>query len=181
MKSTALRNMAVGKKYENKVQDIIEKYSAGKVYRNVWVGGFCEFDAVVEDYPLLTFIEIKRYRTDSVPNKVRTAVSKFKRHCSKIVDTGRIFDRKWYPDINEQNKNKDNEKTLFELLINKLEIETLEGWRFRLVLIVPNVAYKRVIDTLSGRTQKTNTCNLINMDGIPVVVIRETAINATFR
>lgn len=181
MKSTSLENMAKGKKYEDKVQNLIEKYSTGKVYRNVRVGSLCEFDVVVEDYPLLTFIEIKRYRKDSVPTRVRSGVSKFRKHCSEIVDSSRIFDRKWYPDISEQNRNKYIEKTLFELLLNKMEIETLEGWRFRLVLIVPNASYNRVIDALSGRTQKINIRNLLNMDGIPVIVIRETAIQGTFR
>lgn len=176
MKSNGLRNMAAGKKYEEKVQDLLEKYSMGKVHRNVRVGSFCEFDAVIEDYPLITFIEIKRYRADFVPDRVRMAVTKLRAHCSKIVYTGRKFDRTWYPHSN----NISEDETLFELLLKKMDIEQIEGWRFSMVLIVPNAAYKRVIESLAGRNQRTPTRNMINIDGIPLIVVRETAINTTF-
>ena len=180
MNSTTFKNLEVGKKYERKVQNLLDTHSAGQVYRNVRVGSFCEFDAVVEDYPLLTFIEIKRYRADFTPYRVRTAMNKFREHCTRIVDTGRRFDMTWYPHHNKWDQKEDMEVTLFELLLNKIDIKPVEGWRFRMMLIIPNAVYSKVVDSLYGYNQPSNVRNLIEVDGVPLIVIRESAIKATF-
>lgn len=179
MNSTTFKNLEVGKKYERKVQQLLDTHSAGHVYRNVRIGTFCEFDAVVEDYPLLSFIEIKRYRSDFTPPRVRTAVNKFREHCSKIVNTGRRFDMTWYPYHNKWDT-EDREDTLFELLLSRIDLPPVEGWRFRMVLIIPNAVYQRVVDSLLGYRQPSNVRNLIVADGVPLTVIRESAINAVF-
>lgn len=170
----------LGKKYERKVQTLLETHSAGQVFRNVWIGHM-EFDAVVEDYPVLTFVEIKRYRSDFNVSRVRQAVMALREHCTCIVNSTRQYNEVWIP---RGKWNVENGKvSRFELLLNKLDIKLIDGWRFRMVLIVPDKVYARVITALRGhfmKFAKTYPRNVVEMDGIPLVVIRDGAISSTF-
>ena len=183
MKSAAFKsNMEVGKKFEHKIQTHIETHSPGQVFRNVRVASLCEFDAIVEDYPLLTFVEIKRYRSDFNNGSIRSEVRKFRKHCTSVVNNIDKRDHIWLPYQNKKNEKKNGETTYFELMLNKLNIQPAEGWRFRMILIVPNAVYHKIVVVLQGyfnkHTQYPN--NLIDIDGIPLIVIRESAIETTF-
>nr|QNO41454.1 hypothetical protein CIDILJJO_00001 [Methanosarcinales archaeon ANME-2c ERB4]QNO42112.1 hypothetical protein INBEEEIC_00014 [Methanosarcinales archaeon ANME-2c ERB4]QNO42313.1 hypothetical protein OEDCDHIP_00030 [Methanosarcinales archaeon ANME-2c ERB4]QNO42478.1 hypothetical protein LBOOMNCC_00031 [Methanosarcinales archaeon ANME-2c ERB4]QNO42698.1 hypothetical protein AOABALHP_00001 [Methanosarcinales archaeon ANME-2c ERB4] len=172
-----------GRKYERKVQTLLETHSIAPVFRNVRIGQLCEFDAVVEDYPLLTFIEIKRYRTDFAPNMVRVAVRKLRKDCTLIVNDTDVYERQWIPYRNKRNEKERGEVTYFELLLNKLNIKPIEGWQFRMVLIIPDAVYIKVVESLMGYFMPKKSWlprNIIEVEGIPLHVVREGAIPLVF-
>lgn len=181
-KTAFKKQMEVGRKFERKVQDLLETHSPGQVFRNVRVGTY-EFDAIIEDYPVMTFIEVKRYREDFKPDRVRKAAIKLRENCAVIVESTERWPCEWLPYINKQRESQKGNVTRMELLLRKLNIEQVEGWRFRMVLIVPHDIYYKVILSLQGYFVKRDTGipkNLIDIDGIPLLIVRDTAIEGAF-
>jgi hypothetical protein len=162
---------------------MLETHSPGQVFRNILVGSLCEFDAVVEDYPVMTFVEIKRYREDFKPDRVRRAVIKLREDCTTIVNSTEKWNCTWLPYRNKRQESEKGKVTKMELLLAKLNIKQTEGWRFRMVLIVPHEIYYKVLLSLHGyfvKSDKGNPKNLIEIDGIPLLVVRDTAIEGAF-
>ena len=184
MDSTAFKKqMEVGKKFERKVQTLLETHSPGQVFRNVRVGSLCEFDAIVADYPLMTFVEIKRYRSDLRPSRVKKAVIKLQSDCKTIVNSTKRWPCTWIPYRNKRNEVEKGEVTKMELLLNKLNIKTTEGWRFRMMLIVPNDSYHTVLSALHSNFRENKESypnNLVEIEGTPLIVLRNSAIEETF-
>lgn len=182
-KAAFKKQIEVGRKFERKVQTLLETHSPGQVFRNVQVGTLCEFDVVVEDYPVISFVEIKRYREDFKQDRVRMAIRKFRKNCTTVTTNADTYDRTWLPYRNKRNERDSGEVTYFELLLNKLNIQQTEGWRFRMILIVPHEVYYKVIVSLAGYSMNSNKGipkNLIDIDGIPLLIVRDTAIEGVF-
>ena len=177
------KQMKKGKIYEAKVQSEIKEASPGEVYINVAVGNICEFDAIVADYPILSFIEIKSYRSNIVPRRARSAVNKFREDCLKMVEDPTAYHRyrSWIPlpcsrDITQAYL------TNLQLLFEKLSITITEGWNFRMILIVPNKSFEVVLSTLRGKPNPDgkSSHNLLNGDGPVLIVIPEKRIKEVF-
>lgn len=185
-KTAFKKQIGDGKKFERKVQTLLETHSPGQVFRNVTMGRICEFDAIIMEYPLMTFIEIKRYRSDFNGQSVRRAVIKLRNDCTKAVYDADQRDHSWTPHGLPSCERKNRRKgmvTHFEVLCDKLNIQPIDGWRFRMVLIVPDAVHKKVLYFLEGSFRKAHTRyphNLIDVDGIPLHVLRERAIPTVF-
>ena len=182
IESTAFeKQMKKGKIYEAKVQQEIAECSPGSVFRNVRVGSICEFDLVVADYPVLSFIEIKFYRSNLSPNKVRSAIRKFRNHCKRVTEEGLDWKRKWIPYVPDTQSGIVTNK---DILFKKLSLPiSSEGWRYRMILIVPDKSIDAVLDSLNETkpfTPQKQGQNLRLVDGIPILVIPEKRIKAVF-
>lgn len=164
-----------GKKYEAKIQGEIEYISHGEVFNNVRLGNICEFDVIVADYPLMIFVEIKAYRQNLRPERVRKAVRKLRHDAFTVVEDETLQYRCWTPCLSRKKGN--GTITNKELLFEKLELEIKEGWKFRLVLIVPNKVFGSVITCL---TSYRYSGNIFNIYGIPLLVIPEKRVYEVF-
>jgi Holliday junction resolvase-like predicted endonuclease len=164
-----------GKKYEAKIQSKIEEVSQGSVFNNVRIRAICEFDAIVADYPILTFVEIKAYRQNCRRARVRQAVRKLKQDACEVVEDESLKYSCWTPYISREKDR--GEVTNRELLFKKLELGIREGWKFRLVLIVPNKVLGRVMACLISHRYSDN---VLDIDGVPLLVIPEKRINDVF-
>lgn len=172
--------MKRGKRYEARIQQTIAKYSSGSVYPNVRVGSICEFDLIVADYPVLSFVEIKFYRANLTPNRVRNEVRKFRNYCKRVTEEGQQWRRNWIPYspliIPATATNKD-------ILFKKLSLFIPEGWRYRMILVVPNKSIDIVLSSLNETKVPTSQKygqNLLLVDGIPLLAIPEKHIKEVF-
>ena len=173
--------MKRGKRYEAKVQQEIAKCSPGSVYSNVRVGCICEFDVVVADYPVLSFVEIKFYRANLEPNRVRSAIRIFRNHCKRVTEEGASWKKKWIPYVPKTDNGADTNK---DVLFKKLSLFIPESWRYRMILIVPNKSIDVVLSSLNETKafipQKKQGQNLVFVDGIPLLAIPEKRIEEVF-
>lgn len=172
--------MKRGKRYEAKVQQEIAKYSPGSVYLNVRVGSICEFDVVVADYPVLSFIEIKFYRANLTPNRVRNEIRKFRNYCKRVTEEGQHWRKNWIPYLPQENPDVVTNK---DVLFKKLSLFIPEGWRYRMILIVPNKSIGIVLSSLNETevpSFKKYGQNLLFVDGIPLLAISEKRIKEIF-
>lgn len=165
--------------YEAKVQQEIAECSPGAVYQNVWVGNG-EFDVVVADYPVLSFVEIKFFRTNLNPNRVRHAIRKFRNYCKRVTEEGTDCKRNWLPYVPQTDSKRVTNK---DILFKELSLFIPEGWRYRMVLVVPN----KVIDIVIGSINETKAFssqkqgqNFLLVDGIPLLAIPEKRIKDVF-
>ena len=173
--------MKKGKVYEAKVQSEIREASPGAVFPNVRVGSICEFDVIVADYPTLSLVEIKYYRSNLDPNRVRVAVRKFRNHCKRATEDNSKWKRKWTPYIPQADP-EFGTITNKELLFRKLSLHVSEGWKYRMVLVVPNKSFDIVLNSLNESQlhyQKADH-NLLLIAGIPLLVIPEKRIGEVF-
>ena len=174
--------MKKGKIFERKIQDEITKWSYADVFNNVQVGNICEFDVVVADYPILTFIEIKAYRRNMKPERARYAISKLRKKCINATKENLKWNRYWTPCLSD--KTEAGFVTNKELLFKKLGYDMIEGWRYRMMLIVPDISYEVVVKALTGEfmIRSTNKCpkNVIDIEGIPLIVIPAKKIKDVF-
>lgn len=173
--------MKRGKRYEAKVQQEIVGCSPGSVYLNVRVGSG-EFDVVVADYPVLSFVEIKFYRSNLTPNTARSAIRKFRNYCKRVTEEKSDWERKWIPYVPQvdpgvsTNSNKD-------ILFKKLSLFIPESWRYRMILVVPNKSINLVLDSLNQTkpfSLRKQGQNLVLVDGIPLLAIPEKRIKEVF-
>lgn len=172
--------MKRGKRYEAKVQQEITKCSPGSVYLNVRVGNICEFDVVVADYPILSFVEIKFYRANLTPNRVRTEICKFRNHCKRITEEGEHWRKNWIPYLSQANLDILTNK---DILFKKLSLFIPEGWRYRMILVVPNKSIGIVLNSLNetkAPSPQKQGQNLRLVDGIPLLAIPEKHIKEVF-
>ena len=172
--------MKRGKRYEAKVQQEITKYSLGSVYPNIRIGSICEFDLVVADYPILSFVEIKFYRANLTPNRVRSEIRKFRNHCKRVTEEGQHWRRNWIPYLPQVNPDIVTNK---DVLFKKLSLFIPEGWRYRMILVVPNKSIDVVLNSLNETkisSPKKHNQNLRLVDGIPLLAISEKRIKEVF-
>lgn len=173
-------SMKKGKKYEGRIQRKIEESSEGQIYNNVQVGNICEFDVIVADYPLLTFVEIKAYRLNMKKKALLANIRKLKRDCVDVTTDPYRWNRSWTPCLSKVRTN--GIASNLEVLFNKLEVDITEGWKYRLCLIVPDRVYERVLNYLHPTYPpiKTIPSNVIEIEGLPLVVIKEKNIKNAF-
>ncbi|MDY6957728.1 MAG: hypothetical protein SVK08_01090 [Halobacteriota archaeon] len=175
--------MERGKKFEKSIQNDLTKASSGDVYCNVRVSHMYEFDAIVAEYPVLTFIEIKAYRSDMSPSRARVAARKLRRNCVDVTTNEEKWRVSWIP---YSKSTVENEKlTHKERLFKKLEIDITEGWKYRMMLIVPDISYDIVLKSLSGdfmdKSRHTKYAkNLFDVEGIFLTVIPRKRIKDVF-
>ena len=175
--------MKKGKVYESRVQQKIQKVSSGNVFLNVVLGNLCEFDTIVADYPILSFIEIKAYRNNLVWGRARGAANKLRRLCLKVTEDTNVYRRyrTWVPRPHPRGTGS-AQLTNLELLFEKLTLNITEGWSFRMFLIVPDISYSTVLLALKGGSKPNNDLpkNLLYGDGPCLIVIPEKRINEVF-
>lgn len=173
--------MEKGKVYEAKIQQKITGCSPGSVYLNVRAGGG-EFDVVVADYPVLSFVEIKFFRANLTPGRVRGTIRKFRNHCKRATEDGASWKKKWIPYVPPTDS--DNGTSHKEALFKKLSLFIPESWRYRMILIVPNKSINIVLDSLNEtkafipKTKQGQ--NLVLVNGIPLLAIPEKRIEDVF-
>lgn len=174
--------MKKGKVYEARVQEELEKHSRGEVFKNIKISQLCEFDAVIVDYPLVTLIEIKFYRPNLIPSQVRQHAWKLQRICNRIMESSSQCSISWCP--YHARKRHISNVTFLEVLYSKLGLTITEGWKFRMMLIVPKKSYNLVLASLRGDHLKANCVqilhNVIGIKGIPLIVIPEKRIEEVF-
>jgi len=175
--------MKKGKKYESRIQDKIKKVSSGEVFFNVNISNYGEFDAIVADYPLLSFIEIKAYRTNLVWRRARAAANKLRKLCLKVTEdpVAHYHYLSWIP----RPRTYDDAHvylTNLQLLFKKLSMDVVDGWKFRMILIVPDKSYETVLLALKGKPNSNNRppINLFEGDGPTLIVIPEKRIKEVF-
>jgi hypothetical protein len=174
--------MKRGKRYEARVQQEIAKCSSGSTYPNVRVGCICEFDVVVADYPVLSFVEVKFYRANLEPNRVRTAIRLFRNHCKRVTEEKADWKKKWIPYLPQVDPSVST-NTHKDTLFKKLSLFIPEGWRYRMILVVPNKSIDAVLGSLNENkmpSSKKHAQNLRLVDGIPLIAISEKRINEVF-
>lgn len=173
-------SMKKGKKYEGRIQRKIEESSEGQIYNNVQVGNICEFDVIVADYPLLTFVEIKAYRLNMKKKPLLANIRKLKRDCVEVTTDPYQWNRSWTPCLSKVTTN--GVASNLEVLFNKLELGFTEGWKYRLCLIVPDRVYKLTLSHLHPTYPplKSIPSNVVSIDDLPLVVIKEKNIKNAF-
>lgn len=173
--------MEKGKVYEGKIQQEIVKSSSGEVYLNVRAGAG-EFDVLVADYPVLSFVEIKFFRANLTPGRVRGTIRKFRNHCKRITEEEPSWKKKWIPYVPLMDS--DSGTSHKDALFKKLSLFIPESWRYRMILIVPNKSINIVLESLNETKAfipKTKQWqNLVIVDGIPLLAIPEKRIKDVF-
>ena len=174
------KNAEKGKKYEMHIQQQVAKYSTGSVHPNVTIGNFCEFDLIVANYPILSFVEIKFYRANLKANRVRQDIRKFRNHCKRVTEEELDWKKKWIP----YTPPRDSEIiTKRDILLKKLSLFVLESWKYRMILIVPNKSINVVLDSLNedkAPSSRKHMQNLRMVDDIPILVIPQKRIQDVF-
>lgn len=163
--------MKRGRKFEQAVQEEIEKITFGETFDNVRIDHM-EFDVIIADYPLMTFVEVKAYRSNFSRDEIKKALIKLVRNCVTVTEDRTLCYRDWVPH-GEKWGTAGNRKWLLQ----KLEIDILEGWQFRMVLIVPDKSFVSVMSAIKG---KSYSSNLLDVDGFPLLVIPKRRIKDIF-
>ena len=166
-----LAEMEKGRKFEREAQVEIEKVTFGKTFNNVLIDHM-EFDAIITDYPLMTFVEIKAYRSNFSREEIKKALIKLVRNCVTITEDKNLCYRDWVPH-KEKWETSGNRKWL----LKKLGIEVLEGWQFRMVFIIPDKSFTSVMSAIKG---KRPSSNLLDIQGFPLLVIPKRRIKEVF-
>jgi len=160
-----------GRKFESEVQEEIGKITFGKIFNNVQIDHM-EFDAIIADYPLMTFVEIKAYRSNFRRREIKKALIKLVRNCVTITEDQTLCYKDWVP-----HKEKWGTTGNRKWLLQKLGIEILEGWQFRMVFIIPDKSFIPVMSAIEG---KRLSSNLLDIDGFPLLVIPKRRIKEVF-
>ena len=176
-KETTLRrfqffnDLKKGRKFEKETQREIEEVTVGNMYRNVIIDRM-EFDAIVADYPLMSFVEIKAYRSNFSRDRIKKALIKLVRNCVYVTEDANLNYRDWVP-VRERWATMGNRK----FLLGKLKLDEWDGWRFRMILIVPNKSFKQIMAQIEGKRKGSN---LLDIEGFPLLVIPRRRINEIF-
>ena len=160
-----------GRKFEAEVQEEIRGITMGTAYNNV-IFDRMEFDAIVADYPLMTFIEIKAYRSNFSRDQTKKALMKLVRNCVAVTEDANLRYRDWVP-VRDRWETMGNRK----FLLGKLKVEQFEGWRFRMILIVPDRSFRVIMDQIEG---KRIGSNLLDVEGFPLLIIPKRRIKDVF-
>ena len=166
-----LSELKRGRKFEREVQEEIEKITFGKTFNNVQIDHM-EFDAIITDYPLMTFVEVKAYRSNFSRDEIKKALIKLVTNCVTITEDKTLCYRDWVP-----HKDKWETAGNKKWLLKKLGIEIFEGWQFRMVLIVPDKSFTPIMSAIKG---KRLSSNLLDIDGFPLLVIPKRRIKEIF-
>ena len=172
--------MKKGKIYKVKVQQEIAKYATGRVESDVRIDNVCDFDIVIRDFPVLSFVEIKFYRGNLIPDRVRSATLQFRNRCKHVTEEESGWKRNWIPYFPQLDPDSPTNKDVF---FKKLSLSTPECWRYRMILIVPNKSIDAVLGSLNGTkflVPEKYEKYLRLVDGIPLLVVSEKRINEVF-
>jgi hypothetical protein len=161
-----------GRKFEREVQKKIEELTFGTSYNNVIIDRM-EFDVIVADYPLLSFVEVKAYRTDLKRAKAKEAMIKLMKNCITVTEDDSLHYRDWVP-------RRDKWETCGNRrwLLKKLGCTVFEGWQFRMLLIVPDKSFNVLTSLIDG--SRPPFSSLIDVEGYPLLVIPKKRINDIF-
>lgn len=163
--------MERGRKFEKGVQEEIEKTTFGDTFNNVRIDHM-EFDAIIADYPLMTFVEIKAYRSNFSREEIKKALIKLVKNCVTITEDKTLCYRDWVPH-KEKWETAGNRKWL----LKKLGIGILEGWQFRMVFVIPDKSFIPVMSAIKG---KRLSSNLLDVGGFPLLVIPKRRVKELF-
>ena len=160
-----------GRKFEREVQGEIKKISFGQTFNNIRIDHM-EFDVITADYPLMTFVEIKAYRSNFKRREIKKALIKLVRNCVTVTEDKTLCYKDWVP-----HKKKWETAGNKKWLLYKLGITLLEGWQFRMVFVVPDKSFIPVLSAIKG---KQYSSNLLDVDGFPLLVIPKRRIKEVF-
>lgn len=160
-----------GRKFEDTIYGEIKEVALGSTYRNVIVDHM-EFDTIVADYPLMTFVEIKAYRSDFSRDRIKKALMRLVRNSVYVTEDANLSYRDWVP-VRDRWETMGNRRFLLE----KLKLERIEGWRYRMVLIVPDKSFRPIMEQIGG---KRIGSNLLDVEGYPLLVISQRRIKDVF-
>lgn len=161
-----------GRKFEREVQKKIEETTFGTVFNNVRIDRM-EFDVIIADYPILSFVEVKAYRTDLNRERVKKAMTKLIKNCITVTEDNSLYYRDWIPHIDKW-ETWGNRRWLLE----KLGCNVFEGWQFRMLLIVPDKSFKVLMSLIEGKRPPFS--NLLDVEGHPLLVIPKKRIGEVF-
>jgi len=160
-----------GRKFEDAIQREIREVTFGSTYSNVIVDRM-EFDAIVADYPLMTFVEIKAYRSDFSRDRIKKALIKLVRNCVCVTEDVNLSYRDWVP-VRNRWETVGNRK----FLLRKLKLDEFDGWRFRMMLIVPDKSFRPIMEQIEGKRMGSN---LLDIEGFPLLLIPRRRIKEVF-
>ena len=153
------------------IQEEIKKNTFGDIFNNVRIDHM-EFDAIIADYPLMTFVEIKAYRSNFSREEIKKALIKLVRNCVTITEDKTLCYRDWVP-----HKEKWEISGNRKWLLKKLGIDVFEGWQFRMLFIIPDKSFIPVMSAIEG---KRPSSNLLDIDGFPLLVIPKRRVKEIF-
>ena len=166
-----LGEMNRGRKFEGEVQKEIKDATCGMAYNNLRIDRM-EFDIIVVDYPLMSFVEIKAYRANFKGREIEKALIKLVRNCATVTEDTSLSYRDWVP-RSAKWETCGNRKWL----LKKLGCTVMGGWRFRMMLIVPDRSFKGIMSAICG---KRDSSNLLDIENYPLLVIPRKRIKEVF-
>lgn len=167
-----LGRMEGGRKFEGEVQKKVEETTFGRAFNNVQIDRM-EFDIIVADYPILSFVEVKAYRKDLNRMRTKEAMIKLIKNCVTVTEDDSLYYHDWVPRIKKWETFGNR-----RWLLKKLGCTIFEGWRFRMILIVPDKSFKVLMSLIEGKMPPFS--NLLDIEGYPLLVIPKKRIGEIF-